>query len=100
MTLKLIPRIRVDFNELVGSDLVLLATSDLVKCEDGREVLIQPGLPVIAFENNQYADGTTEYLYARGLAERNDPTGNGEWTRNAKWCCRINGGIQVSESPI
>lgn len=100
MTLKSIPRIRVDFNELVGPDLVLLAKADLVKCEDGAELLLEPGLAVIAFEHNKYDDGTPEYLYAQGLAERNDPTVNGEWTRNAKWCCRFNGGVQVSESPI
>ena len=100
MTLEPIPRIRVDFNELIGPDLVLLAKSDLVKCEDGGELLLQPGLPVIAFEHNEYADSTTEYLYAQGFAERNDPAVNGEWTRNAKWCCRFNGGVQVSESPI
>lgn len=100
MTLRPIPRIRVDFNELVGPDLVLLAKSDLVTCEDGGEILLQAGLPVIAFEYNKYADGTTEYLHAQGLAERNDPTINGEWTRNAQWCCRFKGDVQVSELPI
>lgn len=100
MTLKPIPRVRVDFNECVGQDLVLLAKSDLVKCEDGGELLLEPGLPVIAFEYNEYADGTTECLYAHGLVERNDPAVNGEWTRNARWCCRFNGGVQVSESLI
>jgi ABC-type Fe3+-hydroxamate transport system substrate-binding protein len=100
MTLKPIPRIRVDFNELVGPDLVLLAKSDVVKSEDGSELLLQPGLPVIAFEYNGYADGAAEYLYAQGRAEKNDPAVNGEWTRNAKWCCRFKDGVQVSESPI
>jgi hypothetical protein len=100
MTFKSIPRVRVDFNELVGPNLVLLAKFDLVKCEDGGELLLQPGLPVVAFEYNEYADGATEYLYAQGLAERSDPTVNGEWTRNARWCCRFTGGVKVSESPI
>lgn len=100
MTLEPIPRVRVDFNELVGPDLVLLSKFDLVECEDGSELLLQPGLQVVAFEYNEYDDGTTEYLYVQGLAERNDPTVNGEWTRNATWCCRFDGGVQVSESPI
>jgi len=100
MTLEPTPRVRVDFNELVGPDLVLLARSDLVNCEDGGELLLRPGLPVIAFEYNKYSDGTQEYLYVRGLAERNDPTVSGEWTRNAQWCCRFEGEVQVSESPV
>jgi hypothetical protein len=100
MALESLPRIRVDFNELVDSDLVLLAKTDLVKCEQGSELTLQAGLPVIAYEYNEYADGTTEYLYVQGCAERNDPKLNGEWTRNAQWCCRFSGGIQSSESRI
>ncbi|MGN6829973.1 MULTISPECIES: hypothetical protein [Roseateles] len=98
MSLESPPRIRVDFNELVGSGLVLLSKTDRVECDDGREVMLEAGLAVIAFERNAYGDGTAEYLYVSGHAERNDPTINGEWTRNALWCCRFVGGVQSSES--
>lgn len=98
MALESLPRIRVDFNEQVDSNLVLLAKGDLVTCEDGSKLVLQAGLPVIAFEYNEYADGTTEYLYVQGYAERNDPAKNGEWTRNAQWCCRFSGEVQFSES--
>lgn len=98
MALKSLPRVRVDFNELVGSDLVLLAKTDRVQCEDGSELTLHAGLSVIAYEYNEYADGTTEYLYVQGCAERNDPTLNGEWTRSAIWCCRFVGGVQSSDS--
>lgn len=94
MSLESLPRIAVDFNELVGADLVLLATEDCVKCEDGSELMLQVGLPVIAVEYNANADGTAEYRYVRGHAERNDPAVNGEWTRKAQWCCRFSGGVQ------
>jgi hypothetical protein len=100
MALESVPRIRVDFNELIDSGLVLLAKTDLVICEDGSELTLQAGLSVIAYEYNEYADGTAEYLYVQGCAERNDPTLNGEWTRNAQWCCRFSGGVQSSESRI
>jgi hypothetical protein len=96
MKLESLPRISVDFNELVEADLVLLAASDRVHCEDGSELVLVPGLAVIAFERNAYADGTMEYLYAVGHAERNDPSVNGAWTGNAGWCCRFTGGIQSS----
>jgi hypothetical protein len=98
MSLEPTPRIRVDFNEFVEPGLVLLTKADRVKCEDGSEVQLLPGLPVLAFEYNEYADGTAEYLYVQGHAERNDPSRNGEWTRNAQWCCRYNGEVQSSES--
>ena len=98
MTIEPLPRIRVDFNELVGPGLVLLSKTDLVECDDGSPLTLQAGLALIAYEHNEYADGTTEYLYVRGHAERNDPAINGEWTRAAQWCCRFTGGVQSSES--
>lgn len=98
MPLERLPRIPVDFNELVGSDLVLLSKTDLVDCDDGSRLMLQPGMCVIAFEHNAYADGTHEYLYVQGYAEKNDPTINGEWTRNAQWCCRFTGGVMSSNS--
>jgi len=100
MLLEPLPRIRVDFNELVESDLVLLSKSDTVECEDGSEIVLEVGLPVMAYEYNTYTDGTTEYLYVQGYAERNDSGINGEWTRNAQWCCRFAGGVQTSESRV
>ncbi len=100
MELAFLPRIRVDFNELLDSNLVLLAQGHRVICEDGSELELQAGLPVIAFEYNEYADGTTEYLYVQGRAERNDSAQNGEWTSKAQWCCRFSGDVQSSESRV
>jgi hypothetical protein len=76
----------------------LLAKDDRVSVAGGAEVLLQEGMPVVAFEHNAYADGTTEYLYVHGVVERNDPAANGEWTRSAKWCCRFTGGVQSLNS--
>ena len=94
------PRLAVDFNELVADDLVLLSKVDRVVAADGKEVLLRDGLRVVAYEHNQYSDGTMEYLYAEGVAERNDPEANGAWTRAAKWCCRFKGGVkQLGHAP-
>jgi hypothetical protein len=92
-----LPRIRVDFNELVEPGLVLLAKHDQVLSDDGVEWVLLPGLPLLAFESNAYGDGTPEYLFVQGTAERNDPERNGEWTRPARWCCRFEGEVQRAE---
>lgn len=93
------PRIRVDFNELVEFDLVLLSQTDLVVDSNGNEVLLSEGLNVFIYEFNNYDDGTKEYLLANGVAEINNTEVNGQWTRTAKWCCRIDGnGIAHVES--
>jgi hypothetical protein len=84
------PRIRVDFNELVQADVVLMSKTDLVVDSAGYRVLLTEGLPVFVYEYNHYADGTEEYLLADGTAELNDTAINGEWSKAAKWCCRIN----------
>lgn len=84
------PRIRVDFNELVQFDVVLLSQTDLVFDSAGVEIFLTEGLPVFVYEYNDYADGTEEYLLADGFAELNGTAVNGEWSKAAKWCCRIN----------
>ena len=84
------PRVHVDFNELVQTDLVLLSKFDVVVDSDGNKILLSEGLPVFVYEFNLYADGTKDYLLADGIAELNIPEINGEWSRAAKWCCRVN----------
>lgn len=98
MSLEHFPRIRVDFNELVEPGLVLLSKTDLVRCDDGTEAVLRPGMALVAFEYNEYEDGTTEYLFVQGNAEPNDPEKNGEWTRAAQWCCRFSGEVQCADS--
>lgn len=83
------PRIQVDFNETVQSDLVLLSKTDVRTDSEGKEIFLSEGLPVFVYEFNHYADGTKEYLLADGTAELNDPAENGEWSAIVKWCCRI-----------
>lgn len=84
------PRIRVDFNEMVNPSLVLLSQQDRVLLSDGTKINLSEGQRIFIYEYNSYGDGEQEYLYAEGIAELNDPISNGEWTRAAKWCCRIN----------
>jgi hypothetical protein len=89
------PRIRVDFNELVEPDLVLLSQKDIAVDSEGNEILLADGVKVSVYEFNHYEDGDKEYLLADGVVEINRPEVNGQWTKAAKWCCRIdNNGIR------
>jgi len=83
-------RIRVDFNELIEPDLVLLSKTDIVEDSDGNSIELTTGKIISIYEFNEYVDGEKEYLLAEGIAELNNPANNGEWTRIVKWCCRIN----------
>ncbi|CAN5153729.1 hypothetical protein BH11PSE11_BH11PSE11_32490 [soil metagenome] len=76
---------------------MLLSQTDFVADSHGNEILLTEGLNVAIYEFNNYADGTKEYLLADGIAEINNPELNGNWTKAAKWCCRIdeNGIVHV-----
>ena len=93
------PRVRVDFNEMVAKDLVLLSKSDYVEDSEGNSIEIRSGETIHIYEYNDYSDGEKEYLLAEGVSELNNPDINGGWTKPAKWCCRINEkGIVVESS--
>lgn len=87
------PRIRVDFNEFLEPDLVLLSQSDICKnSEGGGEINLSNGLLVSLYEYNHYKYGTEEYLYAEGIVVPNTV----QASPAAKWCCKINSkGITV-----
>lgn len=82
--------IKVDFNEMVEEDLVLLSKSDEVYDAERNKIVLLKGLPISVYEYNEYKNGTTEHISAEGIVEPNDPTVNGRWTKGTKWCCRIN----------
>jgi hypothetical protein len=80
-------RLRVDFNELVESNLVLLSKSNVTTDIHGTPVYLCEGLRIEIVEENAYDNGTLEVLFAEGLVEAN--TDGPPWTQGAKWCCRI-----------
>ncbi len=86
------PRIKVDFNELMEKDLVLLSKTDEIEDSTGQRITLQVGKPVAIYEYNHYENGEKEYLLAEGIAVLNETQEN----PIAKWCCRINEhGIRV-----
>jgi hypothetical protein len=93
------PRIKVDFNEMVEEDLVLLSKTDTVFDSEGNKITLVEGKKVYLYEYNEYDKNEKEYLLAEGVAELNKPDINGVWSKAAKWCCRINeNGVQVEST--
>lgn len=80
------PRVRVDFNEMIEEDLVLLAQTDDVMDSHGGQVQLSEGMRIHVYEEDPDEDGHPSALIADGTVERNVAGG---WTSAAKWSCRI-----------
>ena len=86
------PRIKVDFNELLEPDLILLSKTNERIDSKGNKISLSEGVKVYLYEYNNYQDGVDEYLYADGIVVKNEIQENPV----AIWCCRINeNGIKV-----
>lgn len=93
------PRIRVDFNELVEPDLVLLSQTDSKVDSGGNQISLHAGLRVEIYESDCGIDGQTDCLIAEGSVELNES--GVSWTSAAKWCCRIDGkGIRYESEDL
>lgn len=81
------PRIRVDFNEMVEDNLVLLSTEDKALDSAGNSVELAEGREVNVYEEDSDDRGNPDFLVATGLVERNRAQ---DWSSHVRWCCRIN----------
>ena len=84
------PKIRVDFNELVEDNLVLLSKHDEIKDLDGNIISLYSGMHVIVFEDDLDDNNMVDNLIAHGTVELNTYGDRYAWTAGAKWNCRIN----------
>lgn len=85
------PRIYVDFNEMIDSDLVLLSQKDTKLNSDGVEIELTEGLKIDIYMDDEQMNGLKDNLIASGIIERN----RSGLFEIAKWCCRIDeNGIQ------
>jgi hypothetical protein len=80
------PQLRVDFNELLEADLVLLSRDDAKIDTDGNLVTLHEGMLVSIFDEDFDQSGNPDNLIALGVVERNKNAG---WAAHVKWCCRI-----------
>ena len=94
---KPLPRLSVDFNELLESDLILLSREDTRKDENDNLIRMHEGMEVLIFDEDVDDAGRPDRLIALGVVERNKDTG---WSRHVKWCCRINSDGIRHESEI
>lgn len=78
-------RFSVDFNELIDHGLVMLSRTDDRQDVNGVPVTLVEGLQVEVQDENLYADGTHEILFARGVVEANTT----ETWAHVKWLCRL-----------
>jgi hypothetical protein len=79
---------KVDFNELVEPDLVLLSRDDRRLDVLGRWVELHEGLEVSLVEDDIAANGEADRLFAQGVVVRN--VSAPAWARATRWMCRIN----------
>lgn len=90
------PCFAVDFNELLEHDLVMLSQTHERQCLHGTLVQLTEGLVIEVQEENHYADGHHELLFARGVVQANR---TGTWL-HVKWCCRLDAaGICSRDTP-
>lgn len=89
------PRIQVDFNELLETNLIFLSKTDERENSEGSIIKLSEGVHVSLYEFNHYDDGVKEYLLAEGMVELNTI----QEKPVAKWCCRINeNGISIKNT--
>ena len=79
-------RIRVDFNEMVEQDVVLLSNDEEVLDSSGERIALHEDLRVYLYMDDADEYGKPRYLLASGIVERNYAS---DWSKAVKWCCRI-----------
>ena len=91
------PRIYVDFNELIESNLVLLSKTDVKLDSDGNKISLSEGLLVKIYDDDIDEKNQEDNLVASGKVEINT---FGSWTSNCKWNCRIDSDGIRNESEL
>jgi hypothetical protein len=81
-----IPIFRVDFNEMLEPNLVLLSRGDTREDLNGRPVDLRDGLEICVVMQDIDEQDQPDDLLAFGAVERNSNAG---WATHVKWCCRI-----------
>ena len=81
-----VPRIYVDFNEMIEDNLVLLSQTDFKKNSNGDTVELKEGMRIKIYSDDENDLNEKDNLIADGFVELNV---YGGWTKAAKWNCRI-----------
>ena len=81
------PRICVDFNEMVGSDEVLLSRTDSKVDSHGNVIAFFEGQVVAVYSVDQDELGNSDNLIADGMVARN--TSSAAWSASVPWVLKI-----------
>jgi len=81
------PCFRVDFNELVEPDLVLLSQDDHKQDSSGQLVELRTGLAAEVYEEGVDTAGLPDELFAQGVVQKN--VSGVQWAQAAFWLLRI-----------
>lgn len=81
------PMFKVDLNEMLDSNLVLLSADDVKLNSLGELVSLHEGMLVTVYMEDTDANGGQDNLFAKGFVTRN--FSELAWAANAKWCCRL-----------
>ena len=90
-----VPRIYVDFNELIEDNLVHLSKDDFIKDSKGNIIELKEGLEVKIYSDDLGGCNEEDNLIADGIVEINR---KGDWVNETKWNCRINNAGIYNES--
>lgn len=80
-------KFKIDFNELIETDLILLSRDDVRIDVHGHAVSLRDGMEITVFAEDLNGDGDRDDLVADGIVVRNPSDG---WSSQVKWACRIN----------
>lgn len=80
------PNFYVDFNEMVGANVVLLSAENSKIDARGVTVQLQEGMLVSVYMDDLDENGSVDNLVADGVVTKNTEPG---WAAHVKWCCRI-----------
>jgi hypothetical protein len=89
------PRLLVDFNEMVDTDVVLLSREDEKIDSSGRLVALEEGMRVYLYMPDRDETGAPTTVLATGIVELNRAT---DWSAAVRWCCRVDR-WESSEAP-
>lgn len=79
-----LPCFYVDFNEIIGHNLVLLSQTDVKNDRNGNPHTLYEGMPISVYCDD--VDCEEDIMYADGYAARNTTT----HSNHVKWCCSYN----------
>lgn len=91
------PVFKVDFNEMVDSDVVLLSAEDFKTDASGVVVPLYEGMYVSLYEDDCNENNEIDDLVANGVVVRNVRM---DWSAHVKWCCRIDRDGVRAESKV